>query len=96
MVVLHFVVDLIDIGHDVVKIDAMISDLGTEFLPTVEEDITSFSGIQIKMLPNNALLLTQTSLTDWILKTCSMTHNNAKDTPASSIVLDSDISGLHF
>ena len=34
------------VGHDVAKIDSMISDLGTEFLLTVEEDSTSFLGIQ--------------------------------------------------
>ena len=42
MIVLCFVNDLIYVGHDVVKIDAMIANLGTEFLHTVEEDITSF------------------------------------------------------
>ena len=50
------------------QIDSMISDLGTEFLLTVEEDITSFLGIQIKTLHNKALLLTQTGLTNWILE----------------------------
>ena len=42
-----FVDNLIYIGHNIQKIDAMIANLGTEFLLTVEEDITSFLGIQI-------------------------------------------------
>ena len=46
MIVLYFMDDLIYVGHDVAKIDSMISDLGTEFLLTVEEDSTSFLGIQ--------------------------------------------------
>ena len=48
MIVLCFVDDLIYVGHDVTKIDSMISDLGTEFLLTVEEDITSFLGMGLR------------------------------------------------
>ena len=96
MIVLCFVDDLIYVGHDVVKIDSMIADLGNEFLLTVEEDITSFLGIQIQTLPDKALLLTQTGLTTRILETCGMSDCNAKDTPASSIALGSDLSGKPY
>ena len=47
MIIMCFVDNLIYIGHNIQKIDAMIANLGTEFLLTVEEDITSFLGIQI-------------------------------------------------
>ena len=96
MIVLCFVDDLIYIGHSVSKIDAMIADLGSEFLLTVEKDITSYLGIEIKMLPDKALLLSQTGLTNWILQTYHMTDCNAKDTPVSSIALGSDLSEPSF
>ena len=96
MIVLCFVNDLIYVGHDVVKIDAMIADLGTEFLLTVEEDITSVLGIQYQPLEDKALLLTKTGLTNRILETCHMTDCNRRQTPANSIALGSDLSGAPF
>ena len=47
MLVLCFIDNLIYVGADVTKIDAMISNLGDEFQLTIEDDITSFLGIQI-------------------------------------------------
>ena len=64
MLVLCFVDDLIYVGADVTKIDAMISNLGDEFQLTVEGDISSFLGIQIDILPDGAMLLTQSG-TNW-------------------------------
>ena len=63
IIVLCFVDSLIYVRHNAVKIDSMIADLGNKFLHTVEDDMTSFLGIQIQTLPDNALLLTQTRLT---------------------------------
>ena len=96
MLVLCFVDDLIYVGPDVVKIDAMIANLGEEYQLTVEEDISSFLGIQIDILSDKALLLTQSGLTNRVLDTCLMTDCNAKDTPASSTALGSDLSGEVF
>jgi hypothetical protein len=59
MLILCFVNDLIYLGPDVTKIDAMIAILGAEFTLMVKEDISSFLRIQIKTLPTKALLLTQ-------------------------------------
>jgi hypothetical protein len=96
MVVLCFVDDLIYVGPDVSKIDAMIANLGEEYQLTVEEDISSFLGIQIDILPDNAMLLTQSGLTKRVLETCLMVDCNAKDTPASNTTLGSDLSGPTF
>ena len=96
MLVLCFVDDLIYVGSDVAKIDAMIANLGEEYQLTVEEDISSFLGIQIDTLSDKALLLTQSGLTHRVLDTCLMTDCNAKDTPASSTTLGSDLSGAVF
>ena len=67
MLVLCFVDDLIYVGPDVTKIDTMISNLGDEFKLTVEEDLSSFLGIQIDILSDNAMLLTQSGLTTRVL-----------------------------
>jgi hypothetical protein len=96
MIVLCFVDDLIYIGRDVSKIDAMISDLGAEFILTVEEDISSFLGIQIDILPDQAMHLTQRGLTQRILNLCHMHDCNTKDTPASTTALGSDLNGAPF
>jgi hypothetical protein len=96
MLVLCFVDDLIYVGKDVSKIDAMIANLGEEFQLTVEEDISSFLGIQIDILPDTAMLLTQPGLTHRVLETCLMVDCNAKDTPASSAALGTDLSGDVF
>jgi len=54
MLVLCFVDDLIYVGKDISKIDSMIANLGDEFQLTVEEDISSFLGIQIDILPDKS------------------------------------------
>jgi hypothetical protein len=96
MLVLCFVDDLIYVGPDVTKIDAMIANLGAEFQLTVEEDISSFLGIQIDTLPDGAMLLTQSGLTARVLETCLMVDCNAKDTPALSTTLGTDLLGAVF
>lgn len=63
---------------------------------TVEEDISSFLGISIETLQDKSLLLTQTGLINRILNTCHMINCNAKDTPASTTALGSDLSGPPF
>jgi hypothetical protein len=50
-----------------------------------------FLGIQIQMLHDKALFLTQTSLTNQILEICHITDCNTKQTPANSIALGSDL-----
>ena len=74
----------------------MISDLGAEFILTVEEDISSFLGIQIDILPDQAMHLTQRGLTQRILNLCHMHDCNTKDTPASTTALGSDLNGAPF
>ena len=96
MLVLCFVDDLIYVGKDISKIDSMIANLGDEFQLTVEEDISSFLGIQIDILPDKAMLLTQSGLTTRVLETCLMVNCNTKDTPASSTTLGSDLTGDVF
>jgi hypothetical protein len=96
MLVLCFVDDLIYVGPDVTKIDTMISNLGDEFKLTVEEDLSSFLGIQIDILSDKAMLLTQSGLTTRVLETCLMVDCNSKDTPALSTTLGTDLQGEVF
>ena len=93
MLVLCYVDDLIYVGPDVAKLDAMIADLSKEFQLTVEGDISSFLGIQIDTLPDNALLLTQSGLTTRVLEACLMVDCNGKDTPASTVTVGTDLGG---
>lgn len=62
----------------------------------MEEDISSFLGIQIDELEDGSLFLTQTGLIDRILRTCFMQDCNAEDTPASSTTLGTDLLGDTF
>jgi hypothetical protein len=96
MLILCFVDDLIYLGQDITLIDAMIAKLGASFTLTVEEDLSSFLGIQITHLADRSMKLTQSGLTTRILDTCLMSDCNSKDTPALSTALGSDLSGSPF
>ena len=74
----------------------MIANLGKEFKLTMEKEISRFLGIQIDELEDGSLFLTQTALIDRILRTCFMQDCNAKDTPASSTALGTDLLGDTF
>ena len=96
MLILCFVDDLIYLGQDITLIDAMIAKLGASFTLTVEEDLSSFLGIQIEHLADRSMKLTQSGLTTRILDTCLMSDCNSKDTPALSTAVGSDLSGSPF
>jgi hypothetical protein len=95
MIVVCFVDDLIYLGRDIVKIDAMIKDLGSEFALTVE-DMSSFLCIQIDIRDDHSMVLTQRGLTQRILEVCHMVDCNVKDTPATTTTVGTDATGAPF
>jgi hypothetical protein len=95
MIVVCFVDDLIYLGRDILKIDAMIKDLGSEFALTVE-DMSSFLGIQIDIRDDHSMVLTQRGLTQRILEACHMVDCNVKDTPATTTTVGTDATGAPF
>jgi Reverse transcriptase (RNA-dependent DNA polymerase) len=105
MIALSYVDDVLFFGPDLQEIDKVIQELQDAGMPlTIEQDDAyAFLGVDIAPMSqisfeasNEGFYMSQTGLTDKVLKTVGMTDSKQKRTPASSTPLGSDAKGRDF